>query len=78
MPSPDELRQSFRTHPQAHLIISDLENLVGADWRYCYNGDKIEINGTALIPHEVMSFCDGVRYANKRAAKRLETLLCSI
>lgn len=70
-----DIRESFRTHPQSHIIISDLENLVGSNWRYCYNGDKIEINGTALIPHEVMAFCDGVRYARKDILKGIERLM---
>lgn len=77
MTDEDVARESIKTHPQAEIIISDLENLVGADWSYSHNGNYININGTGLKPHELMAFCDGVRYANKRVETRLKELLCS-
>jgi hypothetical protein len=70
-----EYTASFKTHPQAHIIISDLENLVGADWNYSHNGHLIKVGGTAMKPHEIMAFCDGIRYQRKIMLAKLEDLI---
>ncbi len=68
-------QDSFRTHPQAHIIISDLENLVGANWRYSHNGDMIIVGATSYKPHEIMALCDGIRYQRKATMAKLEGLI---
>lgn len=67
--------KDFKGHPQADIIISDLERLVGNEWRYTADGRYIAVGNCSYLPHEIIAFCDGIRYQRKITLAKLEGLI---